>query len=363
MNAHRGRRRAFALPELAAIILVALLLLAFLLITGQHQRRQAQLGQDILKLHVLGFGTALYGCENHDQICSLSWKGGVHYNSPWPELNFADSDIQAQANQAIEILRRREGRTDIPQVFVWIPNILYSHLALADFLDAPLPWLPVVSSMDADRLRWAGDPACYDANCFLPCQQSGTSSGNRRWPYSASFQVPPAIWDRGIAGARIAQGPSNNTYFTVNGATLGPGHLSDVAHPHAKVHMHDEFARFFGGPQTAPYFAHPEARLPLLFFDATVRLERTADANPGWQPNSPSDPAPTTLDAFIQTGQCIPGVGSTYAMVDQQPAPGVFRWTRCGLDGRDFGPETFCSTAATDTTPPRLIAKPQTFTP
>ena len=51
--------------------------------------------------------------------------------------------------------------------------------------------------------------------------------------------------------------------------------------------MFEEFDRF--SDPDGLYFAYPEAKANLAFFDGSVRQEETADANPGWNPNKPDE--------------------------------------------------------------------------
>jgi hypothetical protein len=185
----------------------------------------------------------------------------------------------------------------------------------------------VISSADEHRLRWASDPACFDRGCFLPCQPQPTSF-NKKFPYSSSFQLPPAFFDHSPPGSRVSQAGAAIFWFVSNTASLGPRALGEVAYPTHKVLLNDEFARHFG--PTTPLCLRDEARLPFLFVDGSVRVQPAAHANPGWNPNAPSSPDPMTFAAVN-------------AICDPNPLPptqvlGRFRWTRGGLAGRDFGP-------------------------
>lgn len=53
---------------------------------------------------------------------------------------------------------------------------------------------------------------------------------------------------------------------------------------------------------------------------ASVSVRAASDSNPGWQPNVPTSPLPTTLGSLV----------------------GRFLWTRGGLAGRDFGGPEVC---------------------
>lgn len=332
----RQRRAGFVLVEAAATVVVCGLLVVVLLIASLESRRCASLGSDIHKLRALGAGTLGYAADNDDLFWTFSWKKGAT-SSQWPDLNAQAqlSDFAATAAQAVDILRRRAGRLDIPPINGWFPHINYSTLVLQDYLGTPFPTDAVISSADTHRLRWASDPQCFDQGCFLPCQPI-PGPANKRWPYSTSFQLDTAFYDQSPAGDRISQTgiPSPpNAYSVPSSAMLSAGRLTEVAYPSHKVHLHDSFARHFGS--TTPYCTRDEAKLPFLFGDGSVRVQTAGHANPGWQPNLPTSPQPTTHATI--TDWC-----------DPNPLPAVvtagrFRWTRGFLAGRDFAGAEVCT--------------------
>ncbi len=329
--------RGFALPECAAVIVVGAVLVALLMIGGERSRRLARLGEDIAKLKQLGAGTATYAADQADLFWSFSWKQG--HISQYPDLTAqaAQSDLAAAAAQAVEMLRRLAGREDIPPINGWVPHVLYSTLVLQEHLGTPFPTELTISSADTHRLKWARNPACFDQGCFLPCQPTPTSTA-KRWPYSASFQLPPAFYDGSPVGSRVSQAGASNLYSVPPGVLLSGRPVSEVAFPSHKVLAHDEFARHFG--TRVPLFALAEARMPLLFADGSVHLRTSADANPGWLPNQPPIGTPTMFASGSSI--CDPNP------LPVEQVPGRFRWTRGtatqnGLAGRDFGGPETCS--------------------
>jgi hypothetical protein len=105
--------------------------------------------------------------------------------------------------------------------------------------------------------------------------------------------------------------------------------MSDVAFTGQKVHMHDSQDRHYG--RTDLFFGYPEAKQPLLFFDASVRSYRSGDANDGWNPRVPTadyytiNYAPDAWESPTKSGNVIDEVRAYY------------RWTRGGLKGVDYG--------------------------
>jgi len=146
----------------------------------------------------------------------------------------------------------------------------------------------------------------------------------------------PAAWNSdGISGSATYAPVSDTPHlFAVSGTSsqqvpLGNRKFSHVAHPSGKVMLFEEFDRFTD--KSGLYFAYPDAKPNLAFFDGSVRSELTADANPGWNPDQPGQ-------NWLQT----------YIPIDTFPEPrgGLedntrycqrFRWTRYGLQGIDYG--------------------------
>src|SRR5690606_23487641 len=113
---------------------------------------------------------------------------------------------------------------------------------------------------------------------WLPLQEDPTPE-NKRWPYSASYQVVPASFDK---SNKIYQDPgSHRTYVTPGTAQLGDTRMGAITFPSAKVHLMDSHQRHFSNREPR-FYAYTDARQPLLFFDGSVRTEITGDGNPGW---------------------------------------------------------------------------------
>lgn len=336
-------RRGFTWPELAAAVVVVALLTA-MLVGLAETRRQGRLGEDIGKLRQIGAWTAAYAADNSDQFWSFSWQKNKVYASTstsiptWPA---GSSDVQAQANQAVDILHRIAGREDIVPIPNWFANIAYSHLVLVDYLKSEIPNLAFVSSADRHRLRWARDPHGFDAGLYQPAP-SGTSgpgtNAGKRWPYGASVQLSTSFYDQSNLGLRVYQGPSHTNYFTPIGSLAGRL-TAGVAFPSQKVHIHDATAWHFG-PRVS-HFAFPEMRLPLLFTDGSVQVRASADANLGWAPNLPTSVLPTALSYTYSPDSWEPPTltGASAQLVNA----GLYRWTRAFLDGRDFGGPEACT--------------------
>src|SRR5690606_180970 len=152
------------------------------------------------------------------------------------------------------------------------------------------------------------------------------------WPYSSSYQVVVTSFDRSQRwqnSQRITQANSH-TYTTPGTAELGNRKMADVAFPAQKVWFYDSHQRHFTKREL--YWAYPQARQPLLFFDTSVNVRLTDDANPGWRPNQPDQYTLFTQFTHIPSmweAPLIPGVTAIMR--------GYYAWTRGGLRGVDFG--------------------------
>ncbi|MFG0285092.1 MAG: hypothetical protein ACF8R7_11770, partial [Phycisphaerales bacterium JB039] len=258
--------------------------------------------------------TQSYAADYADRIFAFSWQPGVQYPFGAARSPRSASDpMAAGALQAIDILHRRADREDMTVPSQWIPHVLYTHLIIQDYLASRLPEPMVVCPEDRQRRNWQQRPReLFDQGFWLPAQPI-PSEANKRWPYSSSYEAVPASYDR---SNMLHQGASPGTYFAPAGTVFGETRLTSAQFPGGKVHFQDSQQRHLGAER---FYAYADARVPLLFFDASVRIELTADSNPGWQPNDPQSPEPTR---FRYDGDILEG---------------HYRWTRGGLAGVDFG--------------------------
>ena len=352
------RKNAFTLIELLVVIAIIALLIGILLPALGQAQKSAKNVLSQSNLRSLNTGAANYASDNSDRIFSYTWRGGETYTMPWENGNNTRSpedDQEAAAYQNQEILMRVTGRISGTSKFQnytgRLPHRRLSHLVLLDFLTDVQPEPIAASPFDRNLLLWQEDPSNIQTGSGIPYVDNPSAAADgydddpnwgvraikQRWPFASTYQVVPAAWNSDGTSGQSTYIPVNDTPHLfqelVRGndqyAPLGRRRFSQVAHPSGKVLMFEEFDRF--SDMAGLYFAYPEAKCNLAFFDGSVRNMQTADANSGWNPNTPGD-------EWMQR----------YVPIDTFPLPksGLretdefcqrYRWTRHGLQGVDFG--------------------------
>ena len=333
----------FTLIELLVVIAIIALLIGILLPALGEARRTGKLTIAIAREKQLGVATGSYAADYQDRIFSFTWKGGETYLMADESGNLIPTqmpgdDVGAGARQAVDIMRRRAdrvGASAMPIINGWIPHVLYTHLIIQDYLASRLPEELVVCPEDKTRQNWQIEPSeKFDVGFWLPLQPDPTPI-NKRWPYSATFQTVPASYDvyqsdlsQNAIGKRIQQATQHNFYSVPGACKVGGLRLGNINYTSNKVHIMDPHQRHFGDDK--PYYGLEQARTNLLFFDGSVGMRRTSDANPGWRPNTPTFPC---MAFYYQPSSWEPG---TISGGLNDFVKGYYRWTRGGLKGIDF---------------------------
>lgn len=331
MGAQRRVRTGFARVELAAIVVVVMVAVMLLCAGGARMRHQAMVTSDLGSLHEISALTAAYAASNNEMAWGLSWRKGPSQPTTYTDLKVAtDSDSQAAACQAVDIIRRVGGATHVPRIENWFPHLYYNHLPLAEFAGIPLRGGIWVSAFEETVLKWANDPEGFDRGAYRPCQPD-PGNVNTRWPFMTTFLPSFPMFDLGTdPAARIAHVPGN-TFVISSEAKLGQARFTDIAYPSAKVQIHARASRGLDGFIHA--WMQDSARIPLLLCDGSSDIRATRDANPGWNPAAPESPAPARIG--------VPSMATPCDSEQMFPAtgeyPARYRFTRRDLRGRDFG--------------------------
>lgn len=334
------RSRAFSLIELLVVIAIIALLISILLPALAAARRTARLSVCQSSLQQHGRAQYAYGAEFKDYIAAFNGRA---------EDLFAYNELHALVfpthtdcgSQALEIVQERDSnaadlvRFATPANNAPIINESHSHLVLADYIGDGRAIMPVAACPeDRARLSWQREGAAGTPVTNKP--QQPWNQNNERWlPYSSSYQLMPAGWtqDRPTGQIGVAFGQSNYHSWYVydrKPEPLGRRKFAEIAFPAMKVAIADSQQRHFGRDM---YFGYPDVRQPLLFWDSSVSVRRTGDANKGWDRRNHRQTISARFSYFPDLAFESPVPVGRPGII----TAGYYKWTRGGLSGIDYG--------------------------
>ena len=354
---NRSSRRGFSCVD--AAVLVAGLALASTLVQPMLQtlRTDARLAGSRGNLRQLGKAHASHADANSGILAGFDWEGSSGPDRPEYDIGCGVirqplDNLEAAQYELSAILRKATGRCgSVPNRLIAdlgrIPFYQYSHVPLIDWLDGDATSPAFVSPLDLNQQAFQGYTTRADYS-LLPGGDS-QFAGSGAWTseativmqaYGSSYRSTANAWmpSRPDQNGQLALAPVQGGMLTAvyNPNALRPQSMASVAFPSNNAHLFEEYDYTAGLGNQGRYYADPEASVNTLAFDGSVRRLATVDANPGWDPQSVTDMQGTAQLQYRQIDRRYhpdyPGGAGTVTVF-----PGVYLWTRGGLEGIDFG--------------------------
>lgn len=339
-SASIARGKAFTLIELLLVVAIIALLISILLPALASARKAARSGMCIANMRMFSTGFQNYSGDASGLIASFSWQPGKPTPSDYVDNRITPSDAtQAHARQAVEYVRKISGETMLFAAGVADDRMLARNftqvvLMYGGYYGDRNPEPAAACSEDRDLLLWQKmTPA--QAQSQLGSWDIGAPSAFA--PYFSSYQIIPNAFQDEKGPGQIYHVPTDYRLYYVAPATtrFKQRRLDQVAFPSQKVVWFDLFDRHsFKRPI---YYAYNIAKQPLAFFDGSVRVGATKDANKGWSHNS-AQQANLAMTARVEYRAMNPTDPTPlYTGAPANTADGFYRWTRKGIKGIDFG--------------------------
>jgi len=313
---HHGEA-AFTLIELLVVIAVIAVLVGLLLPALSSARDSARTLLCSSNMRQLGTGAMLYAQSDAERIPALWWGGEGDYRTPYPDLaDPGGSDRVSIMYQATHIIRERSGFENAiggSPFSPWFAHLWFTHLVFLDFLTGNTEEPVAVCPNDTEQAERAVTPI------------EDFSNGTIRRRYESSYETSVVTYsvDRQRSGkAPIEQHNEVWSKFNRSDTYLTTRRTTEIAFPSSKAYMFDTFEHHGASADGERFFFEPNVKQPILFFDGSVNPRNTDDANPGFRPDDPTNPEPSLIKTQTAGGESFPG---------------VYRWTRGGLAGVDFG--------------------------
>lgn len=334
-----AKASAFTLIELLVVIAIIALLISLLLPGLGHARKSARTMLCSSGLQQFAAGLHSYSSDQKDVTSAFSWHFNKAY-SQWNDLNYGATHVQSHADQAVDIVRRLTAseNTYYDRVTGRMMDRNFSHLPLLDggYLNQNGPERATACPEDRATQIWQAHVGNYQTALQMTGDPDPAASVafKKMLPFWSTYQFVPNSWSHehirnplyqasGVPGYHLLY------YHSGNLTHLGPRKLSDVMFPAQKVWVFDLFDRH--SYKRPIWHAYEMAAQPLMLFDGSVQMRKTADSNEGWNPINKTG-GPTIYQYYP--------FGNEPRTLSGNPADtvkGYFRWTRGGIRGVDFG--------------------------
>lgn len=307
-------RTGFTLIELLVVIAIIAILIGLLLPALAAARASSRALVCSSNMRQMGVAALMYSDDHRGVLPALSWKGGVEQDTPHTTLRQADSDKLAVRNQALHLVRELSGRDNASSENNWMSHLWFTHLVYLDYLSGNAEEPVAVCPEDSEQIERA-ETSLDDL----------TNSTIRR-KYESSYETSLVTGSVDVRkGSLLPISQQNQPWqvFFRGDNYVTSRRLTEVSYPSSKVYMFDTFERHGSGRGSSGedrLFFEPGTSQPILFFDGSVSRKETDDSNLGFWPKFPSNASSTMIENN-----------------DGELFPAVFRWTRGGLRGIDFG--------------------------
>jgi len=291
MTDRRVLNKGFTLIELLVVIAIIALLVSILLPALGNARRVAKQSVCISNMKQYTLASLNYATDFKELINGYvppepAPTGGYilrRYTGP----NTPDNTVSLgdpwlwNAERGYDMIRRYSApeNLSIPVVTDWVPQFLYSHLPMVEYLGRRLPEPGVVCPEDITRKRWQENPL----------QNPGSDAASARTPYGSSYEfaLHSSFPDKDPdPSANMRQGAHQGT-FTINGANnakwrLGRRRISEVQAASRKAAWVEQYSWHTGKVGKTPaYYMNAQTKNLVSFFDGSVRIVDVGEANLG----------------------------------------------------------------------------------
>jgi prepilin-type N-terminal cleavage/methylation domain-containing protein len=343
------RGRGFTLIELLVVIAIIALLIAIILPAVGKARKSAKTAVCESNMRQMGISSASYSSDFKGFINGFTWQPEKN-QSTYADLQYSSTTrrMDVHADQAVDMARQLTGysATEQPRAYGRVYNRHFWHLPMQAngyyssanaFDESP------VCPEDRNPILWRRNPGQilqYVAAGLTP-QDTNIPAVQLMFRYWGSYQAVPCSFSADARKGNIItfyQDTTNHhTYFLSADnnffSPMGTRRLDEVSFASQKVQAFDIYDRH--SYKRLIWYAYPVAKMPLLFFDSSVRLKKTGDANEGFQPDNPTSPQPTIYPYNPANGW--PNYDPpTLSGLPSDQVKGYYRWTRNGLHGVDY---------------------------